>query len=390
MQITSVAPSGAPSINAPSGALSIKAFYPSRFRGKGPAATCLTLLEGMTNAGADCSIEAVLWELGASPIPHRSVLPAAFGRLPYRFFGKAAVRRAESVFLRRLREGEIAYLWPGASLSLYRAVHARGNPIVMEGINTRMKSAKRILDLEYARLGLPPGQRISARSVALQEEKLGLASAFFAPSPRVEESLAGGPLDPSRIIATSYGVHLGSVEPKTAYATRDRLKVLFVGTLCLRKGVHLLLDAWSRAGIDGDLVLAGRLEPEVGRLCAEHLARPDVRLAGFVRDPRALYRAADVFVMPSLEEGGPLVTYEAAAHGLPMVLSPMGAGRIGPEAEAFVLDPHQPEAMVEALRALAGSEALRRRRGEAARRAALRYDWGDVTARRLAQLRLRM
>ena len=45
----------------------------------------------------------------------------------------------------------------------------------------------------------------------------------------------------------------------------------------------------------------------------------------FVADVRALYRTADVFVFPSLEEGGPQVTYEACGCGLPVITTPMGA-----------------------------------------------------------------
>jgi hypothetical protein len=116
--------------------------------------TCTTLLEGMADAGADCSLHAALWESRAPRIPHHSALPAVFGRIPYRFVGRMAARRAEAAYLRSLREGDVAYLWSGVSLDLYRAVHARGNPIVMEGINTRMQTAKRTLDREYERLGL--------------------------------------------------------------------------------------------------------------------------------------------------------------------------------------------------------------------------------------------
>ena len=46
----------------------------------------------------------------------------------------------------------------------------------------------------------------------------------------------------------------------------------------------------------------------MAKLCATELNRADVRCMGFVRDIDKLYRDADVFVLPSFEEGDPLVT----------------------------------------------------------------------------------
>jgi glycosyltransferase involved in cell wall biosynthesis len=156
----------------------------------------------------------------------------------------------------------------------------------------------------------------------------------------------------------------------------------------VRKAAHILLEAWSRAKIPGDLILVGAVEPEIRGLCADHLDRPDVHTPGFVADPRTVYGAADIFVMPSLEEGSPLVTYEAAAHGLPMIVSPMGAGRIGAEEGcAVAFDPAEPDTLVAALRRLAASPEERRHFGARARAVAQNYDWRDVSARRLAQLR---
>ena len=54
--------------------------------------------------------------------------------------------------MRSLKDGDIAYLWPAASLNIHKTLHDRGVPIVLEAINTRMASAKRILDDAYEEL----------------------------------------------------------------------------------------------------------------------------------------------------------------------------------------------------------------------------------------------
>jgi len=51
------------------------------------------------------------------------------------------------------------------------------------------------------------------------------------------------------------------------------------------------------------------------------LAHPSVEAHGHVADPAALMRSCDVLLLPSLEEGSALVTYEARACGCVLVVS---------------------------------------------------------------------
>ena len=81
------------------------------------------------------------------------------------------------------------------------------------------------------------------------------------------------------------------------------------------------------------------------------------------------YLAANVFVLPSLEEGDPIVAYEAAAYALPVMASPVGAGRIGAETGSiFTFDTDDITALRENVAAFAASDDLRRYWGQRARR----------------------
>jgi glycosyltransferase involved in cell wall biosynthesis len=159
--------------------------------------------------------------------------------------------------------------------------------------------------------------------------------------------------------------------------------VLFVGRIGVSKGAHLLLSAWSRAGIDGRLVLLGEMEPTIPRYCASLLDRPDVLCLPYTADPAPVYRSADVFALPTLTEGSPLVLYEAMGNGLPLVVSPPAAGSVVRHAqEGFVVDPYDEEGWIAALRQLAADAGLRRAQGDAGRMRAAEFTWEKVAARR--------
>jgi glycosyltransferase involved in cell wall biosynthesis len=132
------------------------------------------------------------------------------------------------------------------------------------------------------------------------------------------------------------GVDLERFRPGDAAAARAELGlgpgrriVLTVRRLTPRTGVDVLLDAFSRAGGDALLVVAGE-GPERERL--EGLAHElgvagSVRFLGGVSEEQlvALYRAADVTVVPSLSlEGFGLVVLESLACGTPVIGSDVG------------------------------------------------------------------
>ena len=368
----------------------IMTLIPMAFDGVGPSQTCRNLMRGAHAAGHEVLVHANRRRRGDASVPMRLTLPGTFSGLPYKWISARASRRTEARFLKEVREGDVAYLWPAASLEAHRVLHRRGVPVVLEGINTRMASAKRILDAAYEAFGIPPAHAITEARIAEEEEKYRHASAIFAPNRHVEAALVGSPLE-GRVIPASYGAHLAHASPERDYPKKDALTFMFCGYACVRKGVHLLLDAWRTMPKGHVLQLVGRVEPAIAERYADLLAGPSVEVVGFVDDVHAWFARADVFVFPSLEEGGPQVTYEAALHGLPMLTSPMGAGRLEEIEDALIcIDPARREALAEALRRLAADRDLRAHLGRTARRHAPYFDWGAVGARRAERLKARL
>ncbi|MDB6066687.1 MAG: hypothetical protein JWR26_2895 [Pedosphaera sp.] len=103
----------------------------------------------------------------------------------------------------------------------------------------------------------------------------------------------------------------------------------------------------------------------------------DIRSLGFVEDADLpdLYRAAEVFVYPSLYEGFGMPPIEAMACGCPVISSACGSlGEVLGDA-AVVVDPEDVDSMARQLTALAGDEGLRERLRKEGLLQARRYDW---------------
>jgi glycosyltransferase involved in cell wall biosynthesis len=229
---------------------------------------------------------------------------------------------------------------------------------------------------------------IPAAVIAKEARELELADAVFCPSPMVARSLRAVGIPESKLLPTSYGW-----EPRRFAGTDRALEpvdgptFLFVGYVCVRKGAHLLLEAWQRAGRPGRLVLVGNLEPLIARRYASVLAEPSVRYLPFTPDVGAIFRAADWFVFPSLEEGGPQVTYEAAGCGVPGIVSEMGAGAFTRDGEdGVIVRANDVDSWADALVRLGPDRDLQQRLGASARAHAADFTWERVGARRAAAL----
>jgi glycosyltransferase involved in cell wall biosynthesis len=139
-----------------------------------------------------------------------------------------------------------------------------------------------------------------------------------------------------------------------------RVLVLFAGRLVPKKGYDLLLAAHARAGAGYELVFAGDGDSAAlaGRPGVHHLgALPPAELA-------EVYRACDVFALPSTAEGFPLTVQEAMASGLPVVTTDdPGYAPYGLDRSQVVLLPRDADALGDALSVLAVDGPLRERMG---------------------------
>ena len=137
-------------------------------------------------------------------------------------------------------------------------------------------------------------------------------------------------------------------EVRDRYRLPDRF-VLFVGTLEPRKNLAGLVAAMAELP-EFELVVVG---PSGWGAEVPHPPADRARVLGFVEaaELAALYRAASVFCYPSFWEGFGLPILEAMAHGVPVVTSRGGATEEIAGDAAVLVDPHDPAAIADGIRA---------------------------------------
>ncbi|QPF86548.1 glycosyltransferase family 4 protein [Bradyrhizobium genosp. L] len=373
-------------------------FLPSEFIARGPSYTCGMIAKGLVSREIDdrpLNVNIVTPRASSFTIPSVGVteaLPIWARRLPYRVSRPLALATIDTAFLRIVREvtadNRGAYIWPNASVSTINELKSRGITVFREMINGPRWRAKQLLDDAYKRLAARPTHGLDDTSAEVERDALHAADYVFSPNGMVTKSLQETGLPPTKILEASYGWD----PQRFAGATRllppiDGVRIAFVGTIGVRKGAHLILDYWARSKVRGELVLAGAMEAAIKEQCGSLLARPDVTVLDYVSDAGALYRSADIFAFPTIEEGGPQVTYEACGCGLPVITSPMGAGRVVNDGrEGYVLDPYDAAGWVAAIQELATDVSKRSLMAEAALASADDYRWEAVSARRKTQI----
>jgi glycosyltransferase involved in cell wall biosynthesis len=159
----------------------------------------------------------------------------------------------------------------------------------------------------------------------------------------------------------------------------ERLVAVLVGSEWERKGLGPAIEALALAP-EWALVVAGGGDRARYQELADSLGvGKAVRWLGITPDVRLVYQLADAFLNPTSYETFSLVTFEAAASGLPILATPVSGVRelIQDGRNGFLIS-REPRMIAERLRQLAADPALRSDLGRAARESALAFGWEEM------------
>ncbi len=369
----------------------ISAYYPNYFYDAGIAGAAYHIVRGMQSPGNKTQLMGLSSTSAFNDAFYKNAIPRWAEPLVYKILPYQNILTiAEAAYCRTLKQNDIAYLWPGVSLATYQRLKDRGCTIIYEGVNTHEAHSKAILDEAYTQLNLPFTHDVSAEKVIVETAKLELADYVYSCSPIMTESMLNNGIPQHKILQTSYGLSGQSIIDGvyTKAPVQDKqLTFIFVGSISVRKGVHLLLDYWVKAKLNARLQLVGRIEEAIKPLVEQYVGQYNIEHIPYTNDLASVYKNADVFVLPSLEEGSPLVTYMAFGAGIPLLVSPMGGGGVVTDGvEGIVINPYDADAWVEGLQKLAIDAQLRINLAVKSKVKAPFYLWDALGKRRLQSL----
>jgi glycosyltransferase involved in cell wall biosynthesis len=135
-------------------------------------------------------------------------------------------------------------------------------------------------------------------------------------------------LDPKRVHVIPPGIDLAdfpvlAMRERGGHAAAPR-RVLFVGGEFERKGGPLLVEAFlARFGSDESVEL--HLVTNAATIASHPRIFIHEGIVAYSPAWHELYRAADLFVMPTKRDQSPIVFLEAMAAGLPVITTPVGS-----------------------------------------------------------------
>lgn len=295
------------------------------------------------------------------------------------------------LILRTPWEGDAVYTLRNGALPLLRAARRQGLVAFYEQDIADQLVQYQLLSEEHARFpeweAPYPSLEDVHPNVAEETEAWELADAVICGSDFVAQGVAAREVPAAKIRVVPYGVNVSHyAHVRGPWDGRRPLRLLFVGSVSLRKGVHYLYQALQRLqGLKLEVRIAGRMELlEEGRRRLAGVAQ----LMGVVPRPEvtSLYRWADLFVFPSLCEGSATVIYEALASGLPVITTPNAGSVVRDEREGYIVPIRDPEAVAAKIEQLARHPELVAWMSENARTWAQEFSWEKYGERLLAAL----
>lgn len=315
-------------------------------------------------------------------------------RVPYKVLGTMrACRLHDWIVSGRIEKMagrfDVVHTWPLGALRTIKAARRCGIPTVLERPNAHTSFAFRVVETECNRLGLSmPAFHDHAYSAKILEREMAeyeAADRLLCPSDFVLRTFVAQGVGTEKLARHQYGFDPSIYYPRSTGEQRGlrQFTALFVGECSPRKGLHYALQAWldSTASRDGVFLIAGEFLRGYDQTLARYLEHPSIRILGHRTDVPQLMRSADVLILPTVEEGSALVTYEARGSGCVLVVS-NAAGAICRHLEdGLVHDAGDVAALAKHLNMLHQGPELLSRLREASLRTVEELTWAAATTR---------
>lgn len=176
-----------------------------------------------------------------------------------------------------------------------------------------------------------------------------LASLVLVNSEWSKQALIRQGVPSAKIIVVPLGIDLHHWTPGQPVSGQGPLKVLWLGTLTLRKGIQYLVQAARLLQQESiEFLVAG---PSAVSDAVVKSFPPNMKLLGRITRDQTdqIYRAAHVFVLPTISDGFAATQLEAMAHGLPVITTPNCGDVVSNGVDGFIVPARDGAALADAI-----------------------------------------
>jgi glycosyltransferase involved in cell wall biosynthesis len=223
-----------------------------------------------------------------------------------------------------LKNADLFLFYNGCGLDSARWFKRKGGINVVEAVNSHVLVQEQILAEEHKSLGLP-WRPFHSREVKRRVAEVENADYVLLPSRFVARSFLARGVPGDRLLLVPYPIqNIPGAQVNGDLGKRDDtlFRVLFVGSISVRKGLIYLMEAFRRLRHPKkELWVVGPLANPSG---IANISIPNgVKFFGPLKgeELQAAYMQSTVFCLPSIEEGMALVLSEALSYGLPVIAS---------------------------------------------------------------------
>lgn len=294
------------------------------------------------------------------------------------FFGKWVARQ--------LKNEDIVITWGLSALPIIERARQLGIIAVVVRGSSHAAYQRDILMEEYEIWGVSTIDLCRSFSQARMDQELleyDLADYIQVNSSFVKRTFLEKAVPSKKLISTPTGVDLNSFHQLSKQD--DVFRIVFAGGMCLRKGVHYLLQAFAELNLpNAELWLLGGKLPEIESFFERYAGN----FRYFGHQPQAklheYYSKCSVFAMCSIEEGMAMVQLQAMACGLPLICTQNTGGDdlVEDGKEGFVVPIRDVEALKEKILYLYEHQDICYEMGQAAKSKVQQgFTWDDYGKR---------
>lgn len=211
----------------------------------------------------------------------------------------------------------------GSSILVGRKAQRLGYKYVIHSQWCHPNVQHKLISQGYKQINQKPPQT-NKKQIQQQLDEYELSDLIWCPSKFVQKSLLENNIPRDKTFVSYLGIDLNRFLVKKRI-DKNNFQILFVGTVCIQKGIHVLLNALSIAEIENvQVILNGKSDKRTNifiKKYSQKLLKKKIQIILSPGDPRRYLSSASIFILPSVHDAFGIVVLEAMASSLPIIIS---------------------------------------------------------------------